>query len=67
MSSAVLLALGLPLAVLLLSTLWLRRHPHRLPAVLQRLSSRNAIAWNALVGLSIALGVWRWLASQRPS
>lgn len=60
MKSAVLLALGIPLTYLLLTTTLLLSGRVTLPRFLQRLSRRRAIAWNTMVGLSIALGALRW-------
>jgi hypothetical protein len=31
-----------------------------LPPFLQRLSTRRALAWNTMVGISIGLGALRW-------
>ena len=64
MTTALLLALGIPAADLVVSTaLPLSRHKV-LPPFLLRLSSRRAIAWNTMVGLSIALGALRWALSR---
>jgi hypothetical protein len=37
-----------------------------LPPLLRRLSTRRAIAWNTVVGISIALETLRWVLSRRP-
>jgi hypothetical protein len=58
---ALLLALGLPLLLITVFSLLLLRHPERLPAILQRLSRREAMAWNIGVGLIIGLSALRWL------
>ncbi len=60
-----LLALGIPTAYLLLTPLVVLNHRERLPGVLQRLSTRNAIAWNTMVDISIALGALRWALSRQ--
>ena len=59
-SNELLLALGIPVAYILISTLLLLQRPQTLPPLLQRLSTRRAIAWNTMVGLSIGVGALRW-------
>jgi hypothetical protein len=59
-----LLALGIPAAYLLVSTALLLQRPQCLPPFLLRLSARRAVAWNTMVGLSIALGALRWATSR---
>ena len=63
-TTKILLALGLPLAYLVVSTALLLSRHKVLPPFLLRLSSRRAIAWNTMVGLSIALGALRWALSR---
>ena len=60
MGAELLLALGLPITYLLITTIWLLRGGVRLPAPLRRLNRRDALLWNTVVGLSIALGALRW-------
>ena len=60
MGADLLLALGLPIAYLLITSAWLLRNGHQLPALLRRFSRRDALLWNSLVGLTIVLGVLRW-------
>ena len=60
MGTALLLALGLPIAYLLITNAWLLRRGGPMPALLQRLSRREALLWNTLVGLTIGLGALRW-------
>lgn len=67
MSTELLLALGIPTAYLLVSTLLLLQRPQTLPPLLLRLSTRRAIAWNTMVGISIGLGALRWALSRSPS
>lgn len=55
-----LLAVGIPTALLLLFTLLLQRGKP-LPPWLQRLSERPAWIWNVGIGLLIALSLLRWL------
>lgn len=55
-----LLAVGIPTALLLLFTLLLQRSKP-LPPRLQRLSERPAWVWNVGIGLLIALSLLRWL------
>ena len=54
------LALGIPIAYLLISTAILRRGQITLPRALQRLTSRDALLWNSLVAITIAAGLMRW-------
>ncbi len=64
MTTELLLALGVPTAYLLISTLVLLKRPKTLPPLLQRLSTRRAIAWNTMVALSIGVGALRWALSR---
>ena len=54
------LALGIPIAYLLISTAILRRGQITLPRALRRLTSRDALLWNSLVAITIAAGLMRW-------
>jgi hypothetical protein len=56
-----LLAIGLPLALLLTLVLALEHGGDRLPPWLQRLSQRPSLLWNVGVGLIITLSLLRWL------
>jgi hypothetical protein len=56
-----LLAIGLPLALLLTVVLVLERGGDSLPPWLQRLSQRSSLLWNVGVGLIITLSLLRWL------
>ena len=60
MGLELLLALGLPILLLVGGTLYFAARG-QFPQVLKRLSSRNAIVWNTLFGLTIALGAVRYL------
>jgi hypothetical protein len=55
-----LIAIGLPIAYLVVTTAVLVRKHQALPAVVQRLAARNALLWNTMVGLSIGLAALRW-------
>ncbi|WP_233831262.1 hypothetical protein [Synechococcus sp. SynAce01] len=55
------LAIGIPVALLLMFTLLLEHGRDRLPRWLQRLSERPSLIWNAGIGLIIALSFLRWL------
>ena len=59
-TTELLLALGIPASYLVVSTVLLLQRPQSLPPFLQRLSTRKAIAWNTMVGISIGLGALRW-------
>jgi hypothetical protein len=60
MGLELLLALGIPILMLLSGTLFFAARG-QFPQVLKRLTSRDAILWNTLFGLSIALGAVRYL------
>jgi hypothetical protein len=55
------LAVGIPLLVLLLTVLALERWRNQLPASLQRLAERPSWLWNTGIGLIIGLSLLRWL------
>jgi len=52
------LAIGIPLALLLLA---MEQWGDRLPAWLQRLARRPSRLWNTGIGLIIGLSLLRWL------
>ena len=64
MTKELLLALGIAIAYLLISTALLLSRHKTMPPFLLRLSARRAIAWNTMVGLSIAVGALRWATSR---
>jgi len=55
------LAIGLPVALLLLAVLALEHWGDRMPGWLQRLSKRSSLIWNGGIGLIIGLSLLRWL------
>ncbi|MGB7566049.1 MAG: hypothetical protein WBM08_15020 [Prochlorococcaceae cyanobacterium] len=55
------LAIGLPVALLLLAVLALEQWGDQLPPWLQRLSKRPSLIWNSGIGLIIGLSLLRWL------
>ena len=55
-----LLALGLPIAYLVLSTAVLARRHQQLPRFVQRLTARDALLWNSVVGITIAVAAIQW-------
>lgn len=60
-----LLALGLPLALLVLALLLLERQgTANLPAWLRALQRRRPLIWNSGIGLVIALSLLRWLLNR---
>ena len=59
MTTELLLALGIPLAYLLISTAILLKGDLELPRCVQRLNSRDALLWNTMVGITIAAGAVR--------
>jgi hypothetical protein len=61
MAADLLLALGLPLALLVLATAFLLRSERPLPAWLEGLRRHQALLWNTGVGLIIGLSALRWL------
>ena len=54
------LGLGIPILLLVGGTLYFAARG-QFPQVLKRLTSRDAILWNTLIGLTIALGAVRYL------
>jgi len=55
-----LIALGLPIAYLVVTTAVLTTSHQQLPRVLQRLTARDALLWNTMVGITIAAAALRW-------
>jgi hypothetical protein len=55
------LAIGIPLALLLLGVLALEQWSDQLPPWLQRLAERPFWLWNTGIGLIIGLSLLRWL------
>ena len=55
------LAIGIPLALLLLAVLALERWGGQLPPWLQRIKQRRSLIWNIGIGLIIVLSLLRWL------
>lgn len=64
MSTELLIALGIPLAYLMVSTAILLRGNLELPRCVQRLNSRDALLWNTMVAVTIAIGALRWALSR---
>ena len=60
MGLELLLALGIPILLLVGGTLYFAARG-RFPKKLKRITSRDAILWNTLLGLTIALVVVRYL------
>ena len=60
MGLELLLALGIPILLLVGGMLFFAARG-QFPKVLKRLTSRDAILWNTLIGLTIALGAVRYL------
>ena len=60
MTLELLIALGLPIAYLVITTAVLAGGRLRLPGVLQRLTARDALLWNTMVGISIGAAALRW-------
>jgi len=58
-----LLAIGIPLALLLLAVLALERWGNQLPPWLQRINHRRSLIWNIGIGIGmiIVLSLLRWL------
>jgi hypothetical protein len=55
------LAIGIPLALLLLAVLALERWVNQLPPWLQRINHRRSLIWNIGIGMIIVLSLLRWL------
>ena len=60
MGKELLLALGIPIAYLMVTTALLLKRDGAWPRLLQRLSARDALLWNTFVGLMIAIVALRW-------
>lgn len=60
MTIELLIALGLPLAYLVISAAVLSTGHQRLPRFLQRLTARDALLWNTMVGITIGAAALRW-------
>ena len=60
MGLELLLALGVPILLLVSGTLYFVARG-QFPQVLKRLTSRNAIIWNTVFGVTIALAAVRYL------
>jgi len=63
-STEILIALGIPTAYLVVSTALLLKGDVKAPRLLQRLNSRDALHWNTMVGITIAVGALRWALSR---
>ena len=57
----ILLAIGIPLTLLLLTKLALVHWGYQLPPWLQRILQRRTLIWNIGIGLIIFLSLLRWL------
>jgi hypothetical protein len=57
MVSQLLLAIGLPLVLLVGATFLTMKLKDGLPAFLQRISSKEAMLWNIMIGFSIAVSL----------
>ena len=55
------LAIGIPLALLLLAVLALDRWGNQLPPWLQRIMKKRSLIWNIGTGMIIVLSLLRWL------
>lgn len=64
MTTELLIALGVPLAYLLVSTAILLKGDFELPRFVQRLNSRDALLCNTMVAITIAVGAVRWALSR---
>ena len=60
MTIELLIALGLPIVDLVLTTVVLSRRHQQLPRFLQRLTARDALLWNTMVGITIGAAALRW-------
>ena len=55
-----LLAIGLPVVYLVLTTAVLAQRHEQLPRMLQRLTAHDALLWNTMVAITIAVAALRW-------
>jgi hypothetical protein len=61
MQRELLLAIGIPLALLLLAVLALERWGNQLPPWLQCINQPRSLIWNIGIGMIIVLSLLRWL------
>ena len=61
MLSQLLLAIGLPLALLIAATFITAKSQNGMPLFLQKLSSNESFLWNTMVGFSIAAALGYFL------
>ena len=64
MSTELLIALGIPATYLVGSTAVLLKRDVKLHRFVQRMTSRDALHWNTMVGMTIAMGALRWALSR---
>lgn len=64
MRTEILIALGIPLALHLITTAMLLKRDVEMPLFLQCLNSRDALLWNTLVDLAISVEALRWALSR---
>ena len=64
MTKELLIALGLPIVYLVVSTALLAGRHQRLPRFLLRLAARDALLWNTMVGITIGVAALRWALSR---
>lgn len=62
-SMDLLLALGLPIILLLGATFLLAEGKLKMPAKLFRVSQNNALFWNIMIGISIAVAAIKFASS----
>jgi hypothetical protein len=60
MSRERLIALGISIDYVVVTTAVLSRGDQPLPRVLRRLTSRDALPWNTMVGIAIGAAALRW-------
>ena len=57
MLSQLLLAIGIPLLLIAGATVLIAKSKDGLPEILQRIASKEAFAWNCMIGFSIAVSL----------
>ena len=65
MTTELLIALGIPTACLLISTPTVLRWDVEPPGVLLHLNSRDALLWDTMGAITIAIGALRWALTRR--
>ncbi len=64
MSTELIIALGIPAAYSVVPTALILKGAMKVPRLMHRLNSRDALLWNTMVGITIAVGALRLAPSR---